>query len=308
MTLYLDVIWLLNWLFDSLLLYWAAIIIKRRVALWRIGAGGLIGSLIIVLAFTPYYAMADRFYMKIAFSFFMVLATFGFIRFNLYLKSVATLYFVTFLSGGILLGLHYLFEFQIVSKNPGQFAGINRFGDPVSWIFVMVGFPLAWQFSKRTLEGMEMTKLKHEQLVSVTVKISEFEASFQGLVDSGNQLYDPITRSPVMIISLSGDEVGIPADMMELFKRPENLLLQEEQPDYTWTGRMRVIPYKVVGHEHQLLTAIKPDFIQISQGGKVYQVKQGLVSFTFQQLSSDNSYQSIVHPKMLTGIPVQNAS
>lgn len=308
MTLYLDVIWLLNWLFDSLLLYWTAIILKRRVALWRICAGGLIGSLIIVLAFTPYYAMADRFYMKIAFSFFMVLATFGFIRFNLYLKSVATLYFVTFLSGGILLGLHYLFEFQIVSKNPGQFAGINRFGDPVSWIFVMVGFPLAWQFSKRTLEGMEMTKLKHEQLVSVTVKISEFEASFQGLVDSGNQLYDPITRSPVMIISLSGDEVGIPADMMELFKRPENLLLQEEQPDYTWTGRMRVIPYKVVGHEHQLLTAIKPDFIQISQGGKVYQVKQGLVSFTFQQLSSDNSYQSIVHPKMLTGIPVQNAS
>ncbi|MGE7601887.1 sigma-E processing peptidase SpoIIGA [Peribacillus sp. NPDC097675] len=308
MTLYLDVIWLLNWLFDCLLLYWTAIILKRRVAFWRICTGGLIGSLIIVLAFTPYYAMADRFYMKIAFSFLMVLATFGFIRFNLFLKSLATLYFVTFLSGGILLGLHYLFEFQIVSKNPGQYAGINRYGDPVSWIFVMVGFPLALQFSKRTLEGMEMTKLKHEQLVSVTVKISEFEGSFQGLVDSGNQLYDPITRSPVMIISLSGNEAGIPPDMMELFKQPESLLQLEEQPEYTWTGRMRVIPYKVVGHEHQLLTAIKPDFIKITQGGNVYQVKQGLVSFTFQQLSADNGYQSIVHPKMLTGIPVQNAS
>lgn len=308
MTLYLDVIWLLNWLFDCLLLYWTAIIIKRRVVLWRICIGGLIGSLIIVLAFTPYYAMADRFYMKIAFSFLMVLATFGFIRFNLFMKSLTTLYFVTFLSGGILIGLHYLFEFQIVSKNPGQYAGINRFGDPVSWIFVMVGFPLAWQFSKRTLEGMEMTKLKHEQLVSVTVKISEFKGNFQGLVDSGNQLYDPITRSPVMIISLSGNEAGIPADMMELFKQPDKLLQLEEQPEYTWTGRMRVIPYKVVGHEHQLLTAIKPDFIQITQGKNVYQVKQGLVSFTFQQLSADNGYQSIVHPKMLTGIPVQNAS
>ncbi|MFJ7638685.1 sigma-E processing peptidase SpoIIGA [Peribacillus sp. NPDC097224] len=308
MTLYLDVIWLLNWLFDCLLLYWTAIILKRRVALWRVCAGGLIGSLIIVLAFTPFYAMADQFYIKIAFSLFMVLATFGFIRFNHFLKSLATLYFVTFLSGGILLGLHYLFEYQIVSKNPGQYAGINRFGDPVSWIFVMVGFPLAWQFSKRTLEGMEMTKLTHEQLVSVTVKVSEFEGTFQGLVDSGNQLYDPITRSPVMIISLSGDEAGIPSDMVELFKNPDILVRQEEQPEYTWTGRMRVIPYKVVGHEHQLLTAIKPDFIKISQGENEYQVKQGLVSFTFQQLSADNSYQSIVHPKMLTGIPVKNAS
>ncbi|MDQ7861319.1 sigma-E processing peptidase SpoIIGA [Peribacillus frigoritolerans] len=65
MTLYLDVIWLLNWLFDCLLLYWTAIILKRRVALWRVCIGGLIGSFIIVLAFTPFYAIADRVYMKI---------------------------------------------------------------------------------------------------------------------------------------------------------------------------------------------------------------------------------------------------
>ncbi|MDQ0879669.1 sigma-E processing peptidase SpoIIGA [Peribacillus sp. V2I11] len=49
MTLYLDVIWLLNWLFDCLLLYWTAIILKRRVALWRVCIGGLIGSFIIVV-------------------------------------------------------------------------------------------------------------------------------------------------------------------------------------------------------------------------------------------------------------------
>jgi stage II sporulation protein GA (sporulation sigma-E factor processing peptidase) len=95
--------------------------------------GGLIGSFIIVLAFTPFYAIADRVYMKILVSMVMVLATFGFNRLKLFVKSVATLYFVTFLSGGILLGLHYLFEFQIVSKDPGQYAGINRFGDHVSW-------------------------------------------------------------------------------------------------------------------------------------------------------------------------------
>jgi stage II sporulation protein GA (sporulation sigma-E factor processing peptidase) len=111
-----------------------------------------------------------------------------------------------------------------------------------------------------------------------------------------------------MIISLSGSETGIPNDMLELFKNPDTLISQEVQPEYSWTGRMRVIPYKVVGHEHQLLTAIKPDYIKIVQGEKEFHVKQGLISFTFQQLSPDNSYQSIVHPKMLTGIPVQTAS
>ena len=308
MTVYLDVIWLLNWLFDCLLLYWTAVLLKRRVNLWRVCAGGLMGSLIIVLAFTPFYAMADHVSMKIFTSALMVLISFGYTRFHTFLKSVAALYFITFLSGGILLGLHYLFEFQIVSKNPGQYAGINRFGDPVSWIYIMIGFPLAWQFSKRTLEGVEMAKIQHDQQTTVSIKIGEFEGTYRGLVDSGNQLYDPISRTPVMIISLTDKENGIPEDMLELFKSPDKLLIPGEQPSYTWSERMRVIPYKVVGHDHQLLTAIKPDFIKIVQDEKEFHVKQGLVSFTFQQLSPDGSYQSIVHPKMLTGLPIKNAS
>ena len=159
MTVYVDIIWLLNWLFDCLLLYWTAIILKQRVAFWRLLAGGLIGSMLILLAFTSYSAWVDNIFMKFLFSIFMVMTVFGFIRLKVFLKSLVTLYFMTFLSGGILLGLHYFFSFQVADMATSTQMGINRFGDPMSWFFVIVGFPLAWQFSKRTLDGMEMTKL-----------------------------------------------------------------------------------------------------------------------------------------------------
>ena len=63
---------------------------------------------------------------------------------------------------------------------------------------------------------------------------------------------------------------------------------------------MRIIPYKVMGKEHQLIIAFKPDRLIIKQNNRdVMLVEKGLVSFTMQQLSSDDAFQCIVHPKMV---------
>lgn len=308
MTVYVDIIWLLNWLFDCLLLYWTSIILKRRVPFWRILAGGLMGSIIILLAFTSYAAWVDDIYMKFLFSIFMVLTVFGFNRLKLFSKALGTLYFTTFLSGGILLGLHYFFSFQVSNMATSTQQGMNRFGDPMSWFFVIAGFPLAWQYSKRTLNGMEMTKLHYEQLVTVRLQIGDFKAEYKGLIDSGNQLYDPISKSPVMIVSILGKETEIPIDMLNLIDNPDKFFEQDVLAEYTWADRIRVIPYKVIGQNHQLLTAIKPDVLHIQHDDKVYNVTQALISFTLQQLSAENTYQCIVHPKMLTGLPISSAS
>lgn len=304
LVIYVDIIWLLNWFFDCLLLYWTAILLKRNVPYWRLVFGGLIGSLIIILSFTSYVAWADHILIKLLFSIFMILMAFGFIRWSLFLKSLATLYFITFLSGGIILGLHYLFSFQVAEMTATTQAGMNKFGDPMSWLFVVIGFPLAWYYSKRTLDGMEMTKIKHEQLVNVFIKVGDFEATFKGFIDTGNQLYDPLSRAPVMIVSIRGYETQLPTDFLSLINNSEKLV-EGDISDYTWAERIRMIPYKVVGNNHQLLVAIRPDRLEIKQGEKVYTSIKGIVAFTIQQLSSNHEYQCIVHPKMLTGIPLQ---
>ena len=110
------------------------------------------------------------------------------------------------------------------------------------------------------------------------------------------------------IVSIVGMESQLPADMLPLFANPDKLLQEGEATEYTWADRIRVIPYKVIGQNHQLLTAIKPDILQIQHNEKEYTVTRGLISFTMQQLSADNTYQCIVHPKMLTGVFTQSAS
>ncbi|CEG26740.1 sigma-E processing peptidase SpoIIGA [Bacillus sp. B-jedd] len=303
MTVYLDVIWVLNFLFDSLLLIMSAILLKRRVKLWRIAAGGFIGSLIILLYFTPAAIYSGHPLSKMAFSVLMVLASFGYKRLKFFLSALMALYFSTFLIGGTLMGAHYflqssssLFKSFVSSASPG-------FGDPISWLFVFLGFPLAWHFSRVRLESHEMAKIKYDQIVNVQISLNEKLYDFTGLIDSGNQLYDPLTRNPVMFVSINKIVKELPEELFLISSFPDDIIHGKKTVPSKWESRLRIVPCAVVGQEHQLILGVKPDYVLIRDSINTFKSERVLVSFTTQELSSDGSYQCIVHPKLLAGVP-----
>lgn len=300
MTIYLDVIWLLNFLFDSLLLLLTAIILKRTFSLWRLLAGGFVGSLIILLSITPFHAYSGHTLIKLSFSVLMVFISFGYHRFYFFMKSLVTLYFVTFLMGGAIIGVHYFLTFDMNLSSSVIISSIKGYGDPISWMFVLLGFPIAWHFSKTRIEGIEMTHIQFDQLVKVTIKIHETSYQFTGLIDSGNQLYDPLSRTPVMIVSIAHKLADFPPSFIQLTKAEELLANETVELPKEFANKIRLIPYRVVGQEQQILIAVKPDQVILEKEGNVFAVEKVLVSFTVQQLSPENQYQCIVHPKMLT--------
>lgn len=306
MTVYLDVIWSLNLFFDALLLYLTALILKRRVKLWRVLIGGLIGSLLVLLIFTPLEYTSHPI-MKLFFSVIMVLVVFGFKQIRFFLKCLMTFYMTTFLIGGSLIGVHYFIQFDFNLASSVALASIEGFGDPISWLFVLLGFPLAWHFSRQQFEQVEMTKIQYDQIVHVEIELGEIHLILKGLVDSGNQLYEPISKTPVMIASIHSLEDEIPAEIRSIAEKPDRILTGEIEVPKDYESRMKVIPYNVIGQEHQLSIAFKPDQLKISCNGEEFHVEKALVSFTTQQLSTDDSFQCIVHPKMLTGKAIQDA-
>lgn len=299
--MYLDVIWLLNFLFDSLLLYLTGILLKRKITHWRVLIGGLIGSSIILLAITPLSSITSHPFSKLMFSVAMVATAYGYKKFRYYIQNLMLFYLVTFLIGGGLIGAHYFVQFDFDLSTSVLFASIRGFGDPISWLFVLLGFPLAWYFSRRNIESIEITKIHYDQLVDVTFQLEEKSITVKGLVDSGNQVYDPISRLPVMFISMNNIQDDIPAELIRLSEKPEELLDGNQEIPVKWESRLRIIPYKVVGKDHQLIIAIKPNELTIRKEDEVIVVNKGLISFTKQVLSSEDAFECIVHPKMMVG-------
>jgi stage II sporulation protein GA (sporulation sigma-E factor processing peptidase) len=301
LTIYLDVIWALNLFFDSLLLYLTAIFLKREIKLTRLFAGGFIGSLIILLSFTPLNVYTSHPISKFLFSILMVLVTFGYKRMTFFFKALMTLYVSTFLIGGALMGAHYFIQYDSELTTSVLMTSVKGFGDPISWLFVFIGFPVAWHFSRKNVESMEMTKIQYDQIVKVSVLIDNKTLTFKGLVDSGNQLYDPLSKLPVMFVSIKNQLDTIPDTIKKLADDSEDLINGIGEFPEEWQNRLRIIPARVIGQEHQLIIAVKPESIVIEHNGTQYLCEKGLVSFTMKQLSSEDAFQCIVHPKMLTG-------
>ncbi|HZH63101.1 MAG TPA: sigma-E processing peptidase SpoIIGA, partial [Metabacillus sp.] len=84
MSIYLDVIWLLNFSFDLLLLVLTAIVLKRKINKFRLVLAALIGSSIVIMMFTPLAFIATHPYGKMVISILMVLSAFGFKRFRFF--------------------------------------------------------------------------------------------------------------------------------------------------------------------------------------------------------------------------------
>jgi stage II sporulation protein GA (sporulation sigma-E factor processing peptidase) len=299
LTIYLDAIWLMNFCFDIMLLFLTAIILKRNIVWKKIMIASLIGSAIVILLFSPFAQLASRPESKLILSCVMVLYAFGFKKFRYFIENLLTFYFVTFAVGGGMLGTYYFFQVGFSFQNNMILTNGNGFGNPVSWLFIVVGFPIIWYFSRLRLEQVEAKKIHYDQIVDVSITMMEKKVIVKGLIDSGNQLYDPITKKPVMIAEAEKLMTVFPESMHQVIsnRNPMEAVTAIEQKE--WIGRLKIIPYRSVGQDLQLLLAVIADEVVIHTKEESLMLSRPLIGLNHSRLSSEDDYQCIIHPKMI---------
>lgn len=101
MTIYLDIVFILNFSFDAFLLFTVAIILKRKTSFKRILLGSLVGSLTIIFLFFNLnnYLL---FIVKIIFAILMILTSFGYRNLKYTCNNLFYLITTSILLGGFL--------------------------------------------------------------------------------------------------------------------------------------------------------------------------------------------------------------
>ncbi|GAA0364716.1 hypothetical protein GCM10008968_20630 [Bacillus horti] len=200
------------------------------------------------------------------------------------------------------MGLHFFFQSQHEVMNGILQTQSSGYGDPISWLFVVGGFIGMFWFSRSRWHQIEVTKRSVQELVEVEVSFGGHQIHCQGLVDTGNQLRDPVTKAPVMMLEQSCFEHVLPEllakqlldqDMMQGFN------MEAVQEYEEWTTRIRVIPYRGVRQGMQLMYALKPDYVKIILNQESYISSQVLIGLNQQSLSREGLFQAVVHPDLL---------
>ncbi|MFC0214164.1 sigma-E processing peptidase SpoIIGA [Paenibacillus chartarius] len=302
MIVYLDLIFLTNLLLNGAVLATTAWARHKRVAWWRIALSALLGAFYVLLLFLPDLHMLYTFAVKIIFSIVMIMTAFGFSSLQNFLRDIGMFYLVNFSFAGCIFGLRYfLLEANDVLDGIvfTQAATVNIFYIGYGMLFV---FALSAIFMFRNV--FVFTKKKNDMqtlLAEVRIMIGDVEAVCTGLIDTGNQLYDPLTRTPVMVMEADRWKEWLPPAWLERIRRSEvdQLVAGFGEETFVWQDRLRLVPFRGIGRGTQFMLALKPDRVVIKQGEQVRDITKVLIGLDGGTLSHDCAYQAIIHPAII---------
>ena len=274
--------------------------IKPRYA--RILAAAAIGAAYVLLMFAPALSFMFTLLVKFALSLLMLWTAFGFGSLQHFVRNVAAFYGVNFAAAGGVLGLHYMLQ---SSRGIWDRLWFTRTGLgfelPFGLAFVAVAAGASLLLYRAAWGGRKRAERTLAHLAEVAVSIGGVERRCTGLVDTGNQLYDPLTRTPVMVMEAAVWQRELPAAWLEHIKKAQvdSLIAGLERDDSPWRDRLRLVPYRGINRGTQFMLAVKPDRVVIEQDGRAYESSRALIGLDGGKLAQDGKYQAIIHPSLL---------
>ncbi|MFD1955187.1 sigma-E processing peptidase SpoIIGA [Paenibacillus thailandensis] len=304
MAVYIDVVFLQELLIDGGILLTTAWVRHLRAKPWRVLTAASIGACYVVLMLFPPLSFLYTLLVKIALSLVILWVAFGFGSLQHYIRNVIAFYAVNFVALGAVVGIHYLLMqgsadvWRTVMLAGGGSVSIEmRMGAVYLFAALAIGlylFRAVWTHKRKAADT-------RTHLAEVTVTIGEVVRTCTGLIDTGNQLYDPLSRSPVMVMEAALWSGELPSSWLEGIRKAEvdRLVADLGGEDFKWRERLRLVPYRGINRGTQFMLALRPDAVSVEREGQVYESRKVLVGLDGGKLAADGTYQAIIHPSLV---------
>ena len=192
MKVYLDLILLLNFLFDFILLLSTSIILKRNTKIYRIILGSLVGSITMLSLFLRMNSFT-LFIFKFIVSILMIITAFNYKNIKYTLKNIYYLYIVSVVLAGAL----YFISNNFLYNNEGFMFIKNKVS--INIIFALVLSPLILHFYIKQNKNL---KTNYNKYLKVDIYLKNGQIiSLNAFLDTGNKLIDPYKKRPIILIS-----------------------------------------------------------------------------------------------------------
>ncbi len=303
LEVYIDVIFFINFFMDFILLYSVKKILKWESSFKKTTFGAAVGAIgACILSLVPELNQITQFIISyLIICVIMIWITFKPSSWQVGLKGVIVLYVATFFLGGLFNSLYY---HSMLGYYFHELINGRLFQDLNGWKLVFLA--IFGIFGTYTLIKI-MTNLrnKNKRLYETNLCFGDKKITLTSLLDTGNNLYDPIFNKPVIIIEYSS--------LMKLLNEKEKhyingwlINVQNETEDLmnifsnnTNNIRVFMIPYKSVGKKNGLLPAIKIDKIEIINGNEIICNENVLTGIWKGKFSLKNEYQIILHRDLM---------
>ncbi|MBQ9072737.1 MAG: sigma-E processing peptidase SpoIIGA [Bacilli bacterium] len=190
MKIYLDLVMILNFAIDFIILLSVSLILKRNIKITRIMLGAFIGGISILFLFFNINSIL-LFLFKVIISILMILITFGYRNIKYTLVNILYLYMSSIILGGFL----YLLNLEFSYKHVGIIFFNN--GLSINFIFLLIFSPIILYIYIKQTKNL---RYNYSNYYNIDIYLKNKKYRYTAYMDSGNVLVDSLTKKPVILI------------------------------------------------------------------------------------------------------------
>lgn len=298
-TVYLDEVMAGNLVMNFAILWLTARFSRCPAPPWRLLTAATLGAAYVLGLFVlPIPALAGL-PAKIVLSVAMLILAFGILPWRLFGSVLVLFYLCSFCLGGFVFGLSFLLE-----GNPRELGLVSTLPQHFFLPAVFLSLIAALAVGRMGQVFLRRRQLKGLFHVAVAITLYGRRLRLKALLDTGNQLADPLSRAPVIIVEIEAIRKILPESINNLLFRDG-----EGEPDYAsvltsiqdtrLATRFRLIPFSSLGRAHGLLLGFRPDEVEIFFGREKLRVRDVVVAIYRRRLAPDEGYRALLNPRLL---------
>lgn len=297
-VVYVDVLFLVNFLVNFSLLYLTGKILRLKIKYLRVfGAAGA-GALYAVLMFLPELSFIYSTAAKIFSCFGIVAAAYNIRRPLLYFKTLGVFIALTLCFGG---GLFALFCFTGIGAALGAVVknGVLYLKLPWQVLFLAAMLLILCVFAALS-SGVNG---RRNNFATIHIYYMGKKGEVTALLDTGNTLSDPLSNCPVIVCEYKTLKNILPYEINTLFENGDENNFAKIEKAFMSVGtklQIRLIPFSSIGRENGLLIGFKPDSVSVFVNEKEMFSGEVTVGICNNALSDDKSFQALINPGVLS--------
>lgn len=261
MVIYIDLVIIENIIIDLFLIYITGKTLKIDMSFKRILFASFLGGMYVVTAVYPSLYFLNNIFSKFVAAFILIFISFYRGNIISILKETALFILYSMLLAGICIFLTENYSIHGIDYN-----AVYNF----KFKYLMISGMVIFIVISRTVDAIKNRNIVKNLIYNVDIEYNNIEKKVKAFYDTGNELVEPVTNLPVMIV--------------------ENEVLKGISVD---ENNIYYIPYSVINGRAGKLRGFKPGCIKIHFGREVV-VKHVIVASCNYKLSKLNDFDALL--------------
>jgi stage II sporulation protein GA (sporulation sigma-E factor processing peptidase) len=303
LEVYPDIIFILNFFIDFILLFLLKKVNRKASSPKRlIGASAVGAAFAVIVSIFPWMNTIIRFFiLNVAASVLMILVAFGRIKRMDLVKQTVSLYLITYFAGGLINSIYYYTDVRERLLNFGNKIIFSNLSGKIIILAMLSLIPITYLL----LWIWRICQSDKKETYEIELFYDNNSIRTKGLMDSGNCLYDPIFKKPVMVIETNLIRDLLPPKAYVELETTKKYVEGHEQGvnlpefDRECMLHLRFIPYQSIGKSKGMMLGVILDKVLIHKGKETICNEKVTAAICDNHLSTKDDYHALLHKELI---------